>query len=716
MGKRTGTRRCTGYPRWPVVLAMLAALVFIGAEPAHAYIGPGAGFAFLGSFLALIATFLLAVLQFLIWPFLYLFRRFKVARVRKRMGVLPTEVRRVVVVGLDGLDPDLFERYRDEGILPNLKKLAEDGCFHRLATSVPAISPVAWSSFQTGSNPGKHNIFDFLTRDPKTYFPDLSSAEVGTTSRTISLGKYQIPVGKPRTRLLRKGKTFWSVLGDAGIFSSVIRVPITFPPEKFKGHLLSAMCVPDLKGSQGTFSFFTTRQGDEVQHTGGMRIQAKRNGSVIEGAISGPVNSMKKDGGEMQLPFEFKANPDKKGGILALDGKKIPLEVGGYTDWVPLVFRPGLGIKVHGIARFRLLRLEPEFDLYMTPINIDPEKPALPVSHPYAYAVYLAKDLGPYATLGLAEDTWGLNERVLDEAAFLEQCWSIHEEREKMLFNALEKTGQGAVVCVFDVTDRLQHMFFRYLDETHPANRDKDFERHRDTIRDLYVRMDEMIGRVRSKLGDKDVLMLMSDHGFKLFRRGINLNTWLHQSGYLTLKEGATVSGEYFRDVDWSKTRAYAVGLTGLFLNLKGRELKGIVEKGEEMTTLKKEIAGRLVEMQDPDSGEVAITDVIDTEATYTGPYKPNAPDLLIGCNEGYRASWDSVIGKFGGQVFEDNVKSWGGDHCIDSRKVPGVFFCDREIDTGEPRIIDVGPTVLNLLGVPVPKYMDGKTLIGGEG
>jgi predicted AlkP superfamily phosphohydrolase/phosphomutase len=699
-----------------LALVFLGLLFLAGTEPAHAYIGPGAGFAFLGSFLALLATILLAFLQFLIWPFVYVYRRIRIARKRKSMGAVNTDVNRVVVVGLDGLDPDLFQRFRDEGILPNLDRLAKEGCFHPLATSFPSISPVAWSCFMTGSNPGKHNIFDFLTRDPKTYLPDLSSAEVGTTSRTISLGKYRIPIGKPQTKLLRKGKTFWSVLGDAGVFSTVLRVPITFPPEKFNGHLLSAMCVPDLKGTQGSFTFFTTRDSKDVEHTGGTQIQVRRNGNSVEGSIAGPENSLKAGAGEMQIPFRFVPNGNGTSGTLEIDGEKIPLETGKYTEWVTLVFKAGLGIKVNGIARFRLLRVDPEFDLYMTPINIDPEKPALPVSNPYAYAVYLAKDLGPYATLGLAEDTWGLNERVLDEEAFLEQTWDIHDEREKMFFKALANTHRGAVVCVFDTTDRIQHMFFRYLDENHPANRDKDFERHRDAIRDLYVRMDEMIERVRKELGEKDVLMIMSDHGFKVFRRGINLNTWLEKNGYLSRTNGEAAGGaEYFAGVDWENTRAYAVGLGGLFLNIRGREAKGTVEKGAEAKALKDEIRTKLTGLKDPDSGETAILDVFDTNEVYIGPYKVNAPDLLIGYNEGYRASWDSVVGKFSEQVFEDNIKSWGGDHCIDPRRVPGVFFANRKIDTNAPRIIDVGPTVLRLLGVPVPNYMDGEPLLGED-
>src|SRR5204862_6094704 len=161
---------------------------------------------------------------------------------------------------LDGLDHGLTAKLLDEGKLPNLAKLGAQGCFRALGSTLPPISPVAWSTFQTGTNPGKHNIFDFLIPDDQTYQPKLSSSEVRPPRRALRLWKYRIPLGKPDVRLLRKSKPFWSVLSDYGVFSCVLRVPITFPPEKLRGVQLSAMCVPDLRGSQGTFSLFPTRK------------------------------------------------------------------------------------------------------------------------------------------------------------------------------------------------------------------------------------------------------------------------------------------------------------------------------------------------------------------------------------------------------------------------------------------------------------------------
>jgi len=266
-------------------------------------------------------------------------------------------------------------------------------------------------------------------------------------------------------------------------------------------------------------------------------------------------------------------------------------------------------------------------------------------------------------------------------------------------------------VCVFDATDRIQHMFWRYLEDGHPAGRDRQTAEHRDAIEQLYRHNDRLVGRVMDELREDDVLMVISDHGFTSFRRGINLNAWLHAHGYLHLKEGADGSAEWLRDVDWSRTRAYALGLTGMFLNIEGREGEGIVRAGDEARALKHELMERLGGLQDEEKGEVGINELFDTAEIYDGPYQGNAPDLLIGYNRGYRTSWDCATGVVAGPVFEDNVKAWSGDHCVDPRLVPGVLFCNRRIDDTDPALIDLAPTALRLFGVTPPHHMDGKTL-----
>ena len=375
-----------------------------------------------------------------------------------------------------------------------------------------------------------------------------------------------------------------------------------------------------------------------------------------------------------------------------------------------------MGFTAHGICRFYLKEISPEVEVYVTPVNIDPGRPDLPISHPVTYSIYLAKLFGPYATLGLAEDTWALNEEVLDDDAFLAQCYGNHEDRERMFFDALEKTPQGLCTCVFDTTDRVQHMFWRYLDKDHPAVRDMPQDQKPRVIQDLYDRMDNLIGRVMKQIDDQTLLLVISDHGFKSFARCMNLNAWLHQNGYLALKEGKSESGDWFEDVDWSRTRAYTMGLNGLYLNLKGREREGIVEAGAEAEALKEDLRAKLDGLVDPASGAIGITGMFDCDAVYAGPYVDNAPDLIVGYGEGFRASWDSVMGKVTSKIFEDNLKAWSGDHCVDPRLVPGVFFSNRKIAIEKPAIVDVAPTILKLFGLELPSYFDGKPWSVGTG
>jgi predicted AlkP superfamily phosphohydrolase/phosphomutase len=685
-----------------------AGVLFALASPLTAYIGPGAGFAFLSSFLVLFLTFLMALFSFLSWPFRFLWKA-----VRGQRAYRKSPVHRLVVLGLDGMEPTLAEKFMAEGKLPNLARLKKEGTYARLKTTTPAISPVAWSSFMTGSEPSKHNIFDFLSRDPRTYLPDLSSARIGKPKRTAALGKYLIPLSKPEIRGLRKSVPFWKILGEKGIFSTVLRVPITFPPEKFKGHLLSGMCAPDLKGSQGTFAFFTEDADKVRRHEGGVAVLVAREGSIIRTEISGPENTMLKKPAEIRLPLAITIDRESKGAWLEIQGeKKFFLKEKTFSPWVPIAFRPGLGMKIRAICKFYIVALEPKFEMYMTPLNIDPEKPALPISHPFIYSVYLSKLLGRFITLGEANDTWALNEGALDEKAFLELTYSNHAEWEAMLWNALSKTPRGMVAIVFETTDSIQHMFFRYLDKAHPALKAAPARMSAAVIEELYKKMDDLVGRVAATLDAKSVLFVMSDHGFKSFRRGVNLNSWLHQNGYLTLVDGKKESGEWFKDVDWDRTKAYGLGLGGVYLNLKGREARGVVAPGAESGALKAELIRKLAALKDGANGPAAVTNVYDRDAVYSGPYKENAPDLIIGYNEGYRASWDGVTGIVNAVVIDDNAKAWSGDHCIDPALVPGVLFSNLKIKTASPSIMDIAPTVLELFGLTPPAHMDGRGLV----
>lgn len=680
-------------------LTLLAVMLLV--DSAQAYIGPGAGFALGSTIFAFMAAMLSGMVAIFLWPARRLFRY-----VKGRKAFARARVKRVVILGLDGMEPSLAEKYMAEGRMPNLAKLAGQGCYKKLATTAPPLSPVAWSTFLTGCNPGKHNIFDFLTRDTRTYLPLLSSVNIVADALPRKFGPIRLPGRKADIRLLRKGKPFWNVLGEHGIFSNIIRVPITFPPERFRGVLLSAMCVPDLRGTQGTFSFYSTRTGKDAEYIGGEQIAVTREGKKIRSQLIGPAGA---DGKPMECPFE----------VTVVDGDRATLEVCGerhelqkheYTAWVDVKFSAGLGKTVHGICEFLLLNCEPDFELYVTPIQIDPDKPAMPISFPGVYSTYLSKSQGKFATLGLAEDTWGLNARILDDDGFLHQCVEADAEREKMFFDALEKVKHGLCVCVFDGTDRVQHMFWRYIDPKHPAHTGQGERQRRDAIDKLYERMDQLVGRtIKACQRDDTLLMVISDHGFNSFQRGVDLNVWLEENGYLKLKPDGR-GKKYLAGVDWSQTRAFCLGLAGIWLNVKGREAQGIVD-AKTADQLRDEICEKLGQMTDPQNGASAVHRAYNAHKIYKGPYSTQAPDIIVGYQKNYRVSWEAAIGQPTDQIFHDNNKAWSGDHCIDPGLIPGVLFCNRKIEAEVPRLMDLGPTVLDLFGVDVPAHMDGRAL-----
>lgn len=678
-------------------------LILINSS-ADAYIGPGAGFAILGSFMAFFLAILSAIAALLIFPLRSLFRFLQV----KRQGNRPF-VRRVIVIGLDGFDPLLCERFMAEGKLPNFSKLAEKGCYCKLKTTLPAMSPVAWSTFATGVNPGKHNIFDFLTPDRKSYQPVLSSSKIQPSKKFLRVGSYKIPLGKAEIQSLRKSQSFWKILGNHWIFSQIIRIPLTFPPESFYGVELSGMCLPDLRGSQGSFTYWRTDQIG-AKHTGGIELVLEKSKKGWKSYIPGPVNIFKKAPEELRIPFELRAIGSKEF-LLILPERKIHLREGEYTAWIKLSFRSGLGLRVSGIAKFMLLQGGDSPKLYLTPINIDPENPVMPLSHPRVFSVYLAKLLGSYATLGLAEDTWALNEKVIDEEQFLTQVWDYYQERKEIFFHCLSRNRKGFLALVFDHTDRIQHNFFHSLDPFHPLYNSTEAKTYQDVIEKVYVDADKLVGEVMEKLKRGDALFIISDHGFKSFRRGVNLNSWLLKEGYLVCRNGRS-SPEMFKEVEWSKTRAYALGLSGIYLNLEGRESQGIIKPGDEAKSLRKEICEKLTGLRDPQTGEVAILKAYDVYEYLNGPYLENSPDIIVGYNEGYRMDWRGTLGEVSEQVFTDNTRSWSGDHCLAPELVPGILFTNLKFWRKDAWIGDLAPTILRLFDLPVPPYMDGTSLL----
>jgi len=681
--------------------------VILSSLPLLSYVGPGAGFAFVGSFFFIFVAFFLAIFNFLTFPIRALLRFVKKARIMKK-----AKFKRVLLIGFDGMDFNLFNQFRKQGHqFPNFEKLAAQGTFSPLWSTEPPISPVAWSTFTTGVNPGKHNIFDFLTTDRATYMPKMAGSDIIPPRRSLKIGAWEIPLGSPKIELKRKSQSFWKIVSSKGIYASVLRMPFTFPPEKFYGSMLAGLGTPDLRGTQGSFSFYSDGAAENFDISDGVFESLQPLGDDrYRGRIKGPGHPFRKGNPPLEIPFTLKRDRGATSVEIEVGKEKFTLEQNRLSHWVKLDFKAGM-IGVAGIAQWVLEEVEP-LKLYLSPINIDPEKPSMPVSHPKIFSVYLAKLLGSFATLGMAEDTWSLNERVLSETNFIDQVYRTQEEREGIFFNTLAKIKEGLVVQVFETTDRIQHMFWRYLPNSgSPAPRPSQDPKVTGAILESYRSMDAFLEKLFKKMRPNDLLMIVSDHGFSAFNRGFHLNSWLHREGYLVLNEGKKTSGKWYADVDWSRSRAYGQGLNGVFLNLKGRESQGIVAAGEEAETLKKEIKEKLMRVLDDKNGKNAVRKAFIREEIYRGPYTVNAPDIVVGYASGYRVSWESAVNYVGEELFSDNTRMWSGDHAFTRDQVPGIFFCNHKMKEKDPGLIDISPTVLAAFGIDKPGFVDGRDL-----
>jgi predicted AlkP superfamily phosphohydrolase/phosphomutase len=366
------------------------------------------------------------------------------------------------------------------------------------------------------------------------------------------------------------------------------------------------------------------------------------------------------------------------------------------------------------MVRFHLVQVAPVFELYCSPVNFDPDAPMFPLSSPPEYARELAEQIGTFYTTGMVEDHGGLNNGRFSEAAYLDQCQDALREREKMMLFELDRLDEGFFFCLFDTPDRVQHMFWRFGEQRHPANHGELHPEMARAIEEHYGVCDEVLGKALEYVDDQTLLIALSDHGMNSFQRGVNVNTWLHDQGILNLKDGikpGDQAGDFFRHVDWSRTKAYALGLSGVYLNLKGREEQGIVDAAD-VESLKASIVKGLGGMPDPETGKMAVRSVATREEVYSGDYAAESPDLMINYNEGFRVSWGTALGAVPAGHFEDNEKKWGGDHIIDPTLVPGILFMNRAFKGEHASLLDMAPTILEALGVPKGPAMEGESLL----
>ena len=623
---------------------------------------------------------------------------------------------KVMVLGIDGMDPSLLKQYIKQGKMPNAGKLVEMGGFSPLTTSIPPQSPVAWANFITGMNPGGHGIFDFIHREPETFIPYLSTSKTSPPSKTISLGDWEIPLSPGKVTLLREGKAFWNILGDNGVNATVFKVPSNFPPEESKGRTLSGLGTPDILGTYGTFSYFTNDPPGNCENMGGGKVfpvDVKNNKVVAR--LVGPRNTFRKDSPKSTVEFTVRIDPHNPVARVKIQGEEILLKEKEWSNWMTVTFDmvPYLE-SVSGIFRIYLKEVHPYFKLYVSPININPADPALPISTPSDYAQKLVEQVGYFYTQGMPEDTKALSNHVLTDSEYLEQAQFVLNERLRLYDYELSRFRDGFFFFYFSSLDLNSHMFWRAIDPSHHLYTPELGKKYGWFIPSLYQKMDEVIGKAMKRMDDNSTLMVMSDHGFVSFRRGFNLNTWLLNNGYAALEDPLSQEEtEFFNNVKWSKTRAYGLGINSLYLNLADREIEGIVAPGDEYESLVDEIAQRLTRVKDPVTGENVITHAYKPNQVYSGNQTKNAPDLILGYNRNYRSSWDTILGKYPRQECINNDDKWSGDHCMDNIFLPGVFLCSKKFANRQPSLYDLTPSILKQFGIKKPKNMIGKSIWG---
>lgn len=631
--------------------------------------------------------------------------------------------KRVIVIGMDGMDPRLSERMMNAGMMPNFDKLRRAGGYRVLGTSTPPQTAVAWANFINGAGPSSHGIFDFIHRNPEQQCaPFFAPAETVAGEGSWEIGKHRVQLDfwpfnhKPAETLLRRqGVPFWEYLDKEGIDSVFYNLPVNYPPSPSKyGHhrCLSGMGVTDMLGTYGTYQHFAEDGPIRTKDEGG----GKRSVIFFENETSrpslklfGPPDSFLKEVQPTTIEFVVHRDRQAKAAVIEIQQHKILLKEGQWSRWCKLKFKlskPGLDASIRAICRFYLQEVAPNFRLYVSPINVDPSDPALRISEPKAFVKRISNQLGLFYTTGFQEDYKALSNKVFTDGEYAAQTDYVLQERLNLLEYSMKHYDDGLLFFYFSSTDLKAHMFWWDSNEKHPSRSADQAKEYFNHIKKLYQKMDAVLGEILKKYGDKATIIVMSDHGFANFKRQFNLNTWLRENGYIQPSNSTSI----LSDVDWSGTRAYGLGINGLYLNLAGRERDGIVAAGTEREALLEELVNKLGAVRDVD-GKAVVRKVYRADKIYSGPATYFAPDLIVGWYRGFRASWGTCLGGMAEPVLSDNDSPWSADHCIDPAEVPGVIFSNRPIVASSPSLIDVGPSVLSEFELDIPSSMQGKNI-----
>lgn len=640
----------------------------------------------------------------------------RATRARGADGVPPVKV---LCLGLDGMDPILLQQGLDEGALPNFARvLISGGHFSSCGTTVPPQSPVAWSSFITGQDPGGHGIVDFIHRDPTSLVPHLSLSEAKLPDRFWKLGDWRLPRGGGGVSLLRRGRAFWEDLDTAGVDVTLFKLPSNFPPVPGNTRSISGMGTPDILGTYGIFTYFTDDPLVDLNVGGGRVVPVRSDVGTFQGKITGPPNAYRAERSETAATFRCVVDRPADAVLLDVAGRQILLQEGEWSDWVRLEFEMVPYLKtVHGICRFHLMEVSPRLRLYVTPVQIDPADPEMPICTPDRYARDVAATSGGgFFTQGLPDDTKALDEGIFTDADYVSQADLVLAER-MLHFRAelarFRKLDRGFLFFYFNSLDQNSHMFWRSMDPQSPVHAAAD-PRFSDRVRAMYVAMDRALGLALDACDERTILFAVSDHGFAPYRRSFHVNRWLLEEGYLALKPGiAPRDVEFLQGVDWRRTRAYALGINSLYLNLRGREKHGVVHPGTDREALLTELVGRLESAVDPTTGVQPVKHAYRTDQVFEGPGGDEMCDMVLGYRRGWRGSNDSALGGLKESVYEDNLLRWSGDHCMAADEVPGILVCNRPLAANNPSLVDLGPTFLRLFGREAYPEMIGRPLLG---
>jgi predicted AlkP superfamily phosphohydrolase/phosphomutase len=643
--------------------------------------------------------------------------------------------KKVIVIGIDGMDPRLCQAMMDSGELPHLARLRASGGFSPLGTSIPPQSPVAWANFISGAGPGSHGIFDFIHRDPHQQCRAVNSiAEVTPGEGFWEVGDHRLQLDfwpfnhkPPATRLQRQGVPFWDHLDAAGVPTTFYDLPSNYPPSPSQhGHhrCICGMGTPDMLGTAGVFQFFAEDCPPEgVDHGSGKQSRLTFDGETARASIVGPENSFLK--APRPAVVELLVHRDREAGaaVIEIQGQKILLKEGQWSRWAKIDYEFDLpwfvpNEKRGAICRFYLQRVAEPFRLYVTPINMDPAAPALKMSEPESFITDISRRLGSFYTTGFQEDYNARKEGVFNDDEYRRQADMVLEERLALFNYALDDYEDGLLFFYFSSSDLQSHMFWWEWDRAgptfHPSREDAAVWQNFGRVQALYQRLDRAIGEVMDRFGSQATIFVMSDHGFANFGRQFNLNTWLREYGYLKPDNCTSI----MQDVDWSATTAYGLGINGLYLNLKGRERDGIVEPGQQAEEKLAELKERLEAEIDSLTNLPVIRTAYRASEVYSGGATALAPDLIVGYSRGYRASWETCLGDLTDagddepkKYLSNNKLAWSADHCADALEVPGVLFSSRRITSASPSLVDLAPSILAEFGLPAPAAMTGKSI-----